>query len=86
MFNYRILFRLYWLPVKAIYATAHVTKCFLSRAPLYLFSNSLLVILYFLHWYWFYFISKLVLHVLTGNEVVDNRDYEEEGKETKKSD
>ena len=75
------MFRLYWLPVKAIYTIGHVSKKFMHFAPHYLLPNILLWVLYVLHWYWFYFIAKLVISVVTGSEAVnDNRDYEEEDK------
>lgn len=65
-----------------MYTTGHVSKNFLRPAPHYLFPNLLLWILYVLHWYWFYFIGKLVVNVLLGSEVVDNRDYEDEAANT----
>jgi hypothetical protein len=38
----------------------------------------LLWILYFLHVYWFYFIIRLVVKIAMGDEIEDNRDFEEE--------
>lgn len=84
---FRILFRLYWLPCKAIYASGHVSKNFMRPAPHYLFPNILLWVLYVLHWYWFHFIVKMVIQVVFGKKVNDNREYEEpeeQGKRVKK--
>ena len=44
--------------------------------PCYEFYNALLLILQFMHIYWFYFILKLLFKIVTGGEeLTDNREY-----------
>ncbi|XP_003382832.1 PREDICTED: ceramide synthase 1-like [Amphimedon queenslandica] len=75
-----ILFRLYWYPVKLLYATGFVSQKFYPEAPFYSLFNIMLLVLYGLHIYWFFFIIRLVVKVITGNELSDTRDLEEEKK------
>lgn len=79
-FNNRILFRLYWYPVKLLYSTGYISHQFYAEAPFYCPFNIMLLVLYGLHVYWFYFIMLLVIKVITGEEIADNRDIEEEKK------
>lgn len=76
----RVLFRLYWYPVKLLYATGFISQKFYPEAPFYSLFNVMLLVLYGLHVYWFYFIIRLVVKVIAGNELSDTRDIEEEKK------
>ena len=62
-------------------------KLFLSHdimpngLPCYEFYNALLLILQFMHIYWFYFILKLLFKIITGDgELKDNREYADKDK------
>ena len=49
--------------------------------PCYEFYNALLLILQFMHIYWFYFILKLLFKIITGGEELkDNREYADKDK------
>ena len=48
------------------------------NGPFYLSFNIMLLALYAMQVYWFIFIVKLLVKVLSGEEVKDNRETEEE--------
>lgn len=78
-------FRLYWFPLKVLY-TSHwgVYVYHKDKDPkMFLFFNSMLFALQFLHIYWFYFVLLLLAKVATGQlkEVDDTREFDERGEQ-----
>ncbi|KAG9266937.1 ceramide synthase 1 [Astyanax mexicanus] len=73
-------FRLYWFPLKVLYASCISSQQTVPNIPFYLFFNTLLIALLIMNIYWFLFIVMFVVKVLTGQmkEVSDVREYEEE--------
>lgn len=71
-------FRLYWFPLKALYATSVSSLQSVPNIPFYFFFNALLFALLLMNIYWFMFIVVFVVKVLTGLGVNDVREYEEE--------
>ncbi|XP_062868548.1 ceramide synthase 1 [Trichomycterus rosablanca] len=73
-------FRLYWFPLKVLYASCITSLQSVPTIPFYFFFNILLFILLLMNIYWFLFIVQCVMKVLTGQlkEVNDVREYEEE--------
>nr|XP_002127723.1 ceramide synthase 1 [Ciona intestinalis] len=83
------VFRLYWYPLKAMYAAGYVSQMVTRDIAFYHFFNGLLWILLAMNVYWFMFIVNMAYKVLTGkaNEVDDTREYEafsDENGKTKK--
>uniref|UniRef100_A0A8B9LSM4 Ceramide synthase 1 n=1 Tax=Astyanax mexicanus TaxID=7994 RepID=A0A8B9LSM4_ASTMX len=80
LFLYRFWFRLYWFPLKVLYASCISSQQTVPNIPFYLFFNTLLIALLIMNIYWFLFIVMFVVKVLTGQmkEVSDVREYEEE--------
>ncbi|XP_072560409.1 ceramide synthase 1-like [Paramormyrops kingsleyae] len=78
-------FRLYWFPLKVLYATCITSLEAVPNIPLYFFFNFLLFLLLLMNIYWFLFILLFVAKVLTGKmqELSDVREYEEEGEPRK---
>lgn len=78
-------FRLYWFPLKVLYASCLTSQHSVPNIPFYFFFNALLFALLLMNIYWFLFIVQCVIRVLTGQsrEVNDTREYEEQ--EDKKS-
>lgn len=75
------VFRLYWYPLKAMYAAGHTSVIVMGKEPpFYLFFNVLLWILLCMNIYWFKFIVIMAYYVITGktNEVEDVREYDED--------
>ncbi|XP_024278961.1 ceramide synthase 1 isoform X3 [Oncorhynchus tshawytscha] len=75
-------FRLYWFPLKVLYATCVSSLQSVPNIPFYFFFNSLLLTLLCMNIYWFLYIVAFVAKVLTGQmkDVKDLREYEgEEG-------
>ncbi|CAF0836893.1 unnamed protein product [Brachionus calyciflorus] len=83
------VFRLYWFPLKILYATGVVSvhKAYQRGAGLYGFFNSLLWLLLVLDIYWFYFVLLFLYKVATGQlkEISDTRDIEEDESQKKKN-
>ncbi|KAM9111859.1 ceramide synthase 1 [Pangshura tecta] len=78
-------FRLYWFPLKVLYATCHSSLQSVPNIPFYFFFNGLLFALTLMNLYWFLYIVLFVAKVLTGQmqEVNDVREYDvEESKKT----
>ncbi|XP_032902868.1 ceramide synthase 1 isoform X1 [Amblyraja radiata] len=73
-------FRLYWFPLKVLYATCYSSLQSVPNIPFYFFFNILLLALTLMNIYWFLYILLLVLKVLTGRvaEVNDAREYDVE--------
>ncbi|CAB1324508.1 unnamed protein product, partial [Coregonus sp. 'balchen'] len=73
-------FRLYWFPLKVLYATCVSSLQSVSNIPFYFFFNFLLLTLLCMNIYWFLFIVAFVAKVLTGQMkgVKDLREYEGE--------
>lgn len=73
-------FRLYWFPLKVLYASCVASLQLVPNIPFYFFFNALLLALLLMNIYWFLFIVLFVVKVLTGQmkEVNDVREYEEE--------
>ncbi|TRZ03303.1 hypothetical protein DNTS_027472 [Danionella cerebrum] len=73
-------FRLYWFPLKVMWATCVTSIKTVPDIPFYFFFNMLLFALLLMNIYWFLFIVLFVAKVLTGQmkEVNDVREYEEE--------
>ncbi|XP_067085708.1 ceramide synthase 1 [Osmerus mordax] len=73
-------FRLYWFPLKVLYATCVHSLQSVPNIPFYFFFNCLLLSLLLMNVYWFLYIVLFVVKVLTGQmtEVNDVREYEDE--------
>ncbi|KAJ8270947.1 hypothetical protein GJAV_G00121050 [Gymnothorax javanicus] len=76
----RFWFRLYWFPLKVLYATCVSSLTLVPDIPFYFFFNGLLLLLLLMNIYWFLYIVLFVVKVLTGQiaEVNDLREYEDE--------
>ncbi|XP_035279679.1 ceramide synthase 1-like isoform X1 [Anguilla anguilla] len=76
-------FRLYWFPLKVLYATCVSSLASVPDIPFYFFFNCLLLLLLLMNIYWFLYIVFFVVKVLTGQmrELNDVREYEEEEEE-----
>ncbi|KAJ8408242.1 hypothetical protein AAFF_G00256560 [Aldrovandia affinis] len=73
-------FRLYWFPLKVLYASCVSSLDSVPNIPFYFFFNFLLFALLLMNIYWFLYIVLFVVKVLTGqmSEVNDVREYDEE--------
>ncbi|KAM9384575.1 ceramide synthase 1 [Pholidichthys leucotaenia] len=71
-------FRLYWFPLKVLYATCVSSIQVVPSIPFYFFFNALLFALLLMNFYWFLFIVIFVVKVLKMKEVNDVREYEDE--------
>ncbi|KAG7487957.1 hypothetical protein MATL_G00029060 [Megalops atlanticus] len=73
-------FRLYWFPLKVLYASCISSLESVPNIPFYFFFNFLLFALLLMNIYWFLYIVLFVVKVLTGQmrEVNDVREYDEE--------
>uniref|UniRef100_A0A671SHE6 Ceramide synthase 1-like n=1 Tax=Sinocyclocheilus anshuiensis TaxID=1608454 RepID=A0A671SHE6_9TELE len=82
----RFWFRLYWFPLKVLWASCVTSIRSVPNIPFYFFFNTLLFALLLMNIYWFLFIVLFVVKVLTGQmkEVNDVREYEEEDLKEKK--
>ncbi|KAL9824283.1 ceramide synthase 1 [Geothlypis trichas] len=71
-------FRLYWFPLKVLYATSHCSLQAVPNIPFYFFFNALLLVLTLMNIYWFLYIVLFVAKVLLGQmqEVNDVREYD----------
>uniref|UniRef100_A0ACB8F1W3 Ceramide synthase 1 n=1 Tax=Sphaerodactylus townsendi TaxID=933632 RepID=A0ACB8F1W3_9SAUR len=71
-------FRLYWFPLKVLYATCHSSLLSVPNIPFYFFFNALLFLLTLMNLYWFTYIVFFVAKVLMGQvrEVNDVREYD----------
>ncbi|XP_032992695.1 ceramide synthase 1 [Lacerta agilis] len=71
-------FRLYWFPLKVLYATCHTSLQTVPDIPFYFFFNALLFILTLMNIYWFLYITLFIVKVLLGQvrEVNDVREYD----------
>lgn len=49
----RFWFRLYWFPLKVLYATSHCSLRAVPDIPFYFFFNALLLLLTLMNVYWF---------------------------------
>ncbi|NXI86474.1 CERS1 synthase, partial [Rhipidura dahli] len=76
----RFWFRLYWFPLKVLYATSHSSLQSVPNIPFYFFFNALLLVLTLMNIYWFLYIVLFVAKVLLGQmqEVNDVREYDVE--------
>ncbi|NXI67750.1 CERS1 synthase, partial [Anseranas semipalmata] len=76
----RFWFRLYWFPLKVLYATCHSSLQSVPNIPFYFFFNALLLVLTLMNIYWFLYIVLFVAKVLMGQmqEVNDVREYDME--------
>ncbi|NXQ71377.1 CERS1 synthase, partial [Quiscalus mexicanus] len=74
----RFWFRLYWFPLKVLYATCHSSLQSVPNIPFYFFFNALLLVLTLMNIYWFLYIVLFVAKVLLGQmqEVNDVREYD----------
>lgn len=79
-------FRLYWFPLKVLWASCVTSIQSVPHIPFYFFFNILLFALLLMNIYWFLFIVLFVVKVLTGQmtEVNDVREYEDEDLKDKK--
>ncbi|XP_066514601.1 ceramide synthase 1 isoform X2 [Hoplias malabaricus] len=73
-------FRLYWFPLKVLYASCITSLQSVPNIPFYFFFNALLLALLLMNIYWFLFIVLFVVKVVTGqmNGVNDVREYEDD--------
>ncbi|KAM4739093.1 ceramide synthase 1 isoform 1-T1 [Anableps anableps] len=71
-------FRLYWFPLKVLYATCVSSIQSVPNIPFYFFFNALLFALLLMNIYWFLFIVIFVVKLLKVKEVNDVREYEDE--------
>ncbi|NXD84708.1 CERS1 synthase, partial [Halcyon senegalensis] len=81
----RFWFRLYWFPLKVLYATCYSSLQSVPNIPFYFFFNALLLVLTLMNIYWFLYIVLFVVKVLMGQmqEVNDVREYDvEDSKKT----
>ncbi|XP_026894237.2 ceramide synthase 1 [Acinonyx jubatus] len=71
-------FRLYWFPLKVLYATCHCSLRSVPDIPFYFFFNALLLLLTLMNLYWFLYIVAFAAKVLTGQvrELKDVREYD----------
>nr|XP_044998428.1 ceramide synthase 1 [Jaculus jaculus] len=71
-------FRLYWFPLKVLYATCHCSLISVPDIPFYFFFNALLLLLAVMNVYWFLYIVAFAIKVLTGqmHELKDLREYD----------
>ncbi|NXC38938.1 CERS1 synthase, partial [Penelope pileata] len=76
----RFWFRLYWFPLKVLYATCYSSLQVVPNIPFYFFFNALLLVLTLMNIYWFLYIVLFVAKVLLGqvHEVNDVREYDVE--------
>uniref|UniRef100_A0A8C9PTX2 Ceramide synthase 1 n=1 Tax=Spermophilus dauricus TaxID=99837 RepID=A0A8C9PTX2_SPEDA len=74
----RFWFRLYWFPLKVLYATFHSSLLAVPDIPFYFFFNALLLLLTVMNLYWFLYIVAFAAKVLTGQmrELKDLREYD----------
>ncbi|KAF7237038.1 Ceramide synthase 1 [Varanus komodoensis] len=81
-------FRLYWFPLKVLYATCHTSLRSVPDIPFYFFFNALLLVLTLMNVYWFLYIVIFVVKVLLGQvrEVNDVREYDVDSAALKKKD
>uniref|UniRef100_A0A8C2IW03 Ceramide synthase 1 n=1 Tax=Cyprinus carpio TaxID=7962 RepID=A0A8C2IW03_CYPCA len=79
-------FRLYWFPLKVLWASCVTSIQSVPGIPFYFFFNTLLFALLLMNIYWFLFIVLFVVKVLTGQmtEVNDVREYEDDELKEKK--
>nr|CAB3230105.1 ceramide synthase 1-like [Phallusia mammillata] len=78
------VYRLYWFPLKAIYASTYIAvQLHPDLPPFSLFLNCLLMILLFMHVYWFTLILRIVYDVTTGKSREINDIRESDGNEVK---
>ncbi|XP_051979969.1 ceramide synthase 1-like [Xyrauchen texanus] len=79
-------FRLYWFPLKVLWASCVTSIQSVPHIPFYFFFNTLLFVLLVMNIYWFLFIVLFVVKVLTGQmkEVNDVREYEEDQQKERK--
>ncbi|NXX79377.1 CERS1 synthase, partial [Urocolius indicus] len=77
---HRFWFRLYWFPLKVLYATCYSSLQSVPNIPFYFFFNALLLVLTLMNIYWFLYIVLFVAKVLLGQlqEVSDVREYDVE--------
>ncbi|XP_012664847.1 ceramide synthase 1 [Otolemur garnettii] len=71
-------FRLYWFPLKVLYATSHCSLRSVPDIPFYFFFNTLLLSLTLMNLYWFLYIVAFAAKVLMGQvrELKDLREYD----------
>ncbi|XP_060272173.1 ceramide synthase 1 isoform X2 [Ovis aries] len=71
-------FRLYWFPLKVLYATSYCSLRSVPDIPFYFFFNVLLLLLTLMNLYWFLYIVAFAAKVLTGQvrELKDVREYD----------
>ncbi|XP_058148794.1 ceramide synthase 1 [Dasypus novemcinctus] len=69
-------FRLYWFPLKVLYATSHCSVRARPDIPLYFFFNALLLALALMNFYWFLYIVAFAAKLVTGQvrELRDTRE------------
>ncbi|KAG5285536.1 hypothetical protein AALO_G00004490 [Alosa alosa] len=79
-------FRLYWFPLKVLYASCIASLESVPNIPFYFLFNSLLFTLLLMNLYWFLYIMLFMVKVLTGQmkEIKDVREYEDEEHEKAK--
>ncbi|XP_025771677.1 ceramide synthase 1 [Puma concolor] len=77
-YAFRFWFRLYWFPLKVLYATCHCSLRSVPDIPFYFFFNALLLLLTLMNLYWFLYIVAFAAKVLTGQvrELKDVREYD----------
>lgn len=80
--------RLIYYPFWILHTTWVKSMWLYKPFPGYYLFNGLLLVLQFLHIFWFYLIAKMAIRLMTGNQVEDSRsdDESEEEEEVKKHD
>ena len=63
---------------KVVYSSSYVSVQMIPNGPFYLSFNIMLLALYAMQVYWFIFIVKLLVKVLSGEDVKDNRETDED--------
>jgi len=81
-----VWFRFNLYPRKAVYGAAYHSMVQIDGGPpVYPFYSFLLMSIQVMHIYWFWFIFKLLLKILTGEKLRDTRENEEEETAEKKT-
>ena len=71
--------RLYWYYYKVLYSSGHLSMKVIPEGRFYIFFNIMLWMLFLINAYWFGFILKTAYRVLSGKDLKDVREHEQEG-------
>jgi Ca2+/Na+ antiporter len=71
--------RIYWYYYKVLYSSGYLSMAMLSDGRFYFFFNIMLWMLYVINAYWFFFILKTAHRILSGKDLKDVREQEQDG-------